>query len=38
MDSGLWEEIVGSPLILVVIIGGLIGLGLYGNWRKRREK
>ena len=38
MDSGLWEEIVSNPLILAVIIAGLVGLGLYGNWRKRRGK
>jgi uncharacterized protein (DUF2062 family) len=38
MNSGLWEEVISNSLILAVIVAGLVGLGLYGNWRNRRER
>lgn len=37
MDE-LIQFVVGSPLALTIIIVGLLVLGYYGNWRRKRDR
>jgi hypothetical protein len=34
----LWEFVIGSPAALAVVVVGLVVLGLYGNWWRRKER
>ncbi len=34
----LIEFVIKSPLALAVIIAGLLALGYYGNYRRRKER